>query len=207
MTPEQLKEMRDRAARPRLTVPIVLDGDLAQRIDDLHAELEQLADAPAAIDTRLGTGGAPAARAVAIDEELQELYDRAEASTMWVVAEGMPGTDWRALVANHPPRKDDDGKVLAEDAPWAVDRMGMEEPLLRACLVGHRATEHSEEIQPFAPADPAEPESVAELDWLIGFGTVEQRDTLFMAAWRVSRTADAAPLPRTRLTTRSSVSA
>lgn len=191
MTPEQLKELQARATRPRRTVPIVCDGDLAQRIDALQAEIDDLADQP---DKRLASKGKAAADKLA--GELDALYEKAAASTLHVVLEGLQDTVFRALVAQHKVAKDD-----KERTPWgpdSVDRLAMEEPLIRACVIGHRESLDAEEIHPL----PAE-----TLDWLIGFTQLAQKETLFLAAWSACRGDDAVPLRRPRSQTPSSASA
>jgi hypothetical protein len=76
--------------------------------------------------------------------------------------------------------------------------MTMEEPLIRACVVGHRATADAEAV------DELDDET---LDWLLDFCSVEQKENLFIAAWASCRGPDAVPLRRPRSTTPRSDSA
>ena len=199
MTPEQLAELKARASRPRRTVPIVCNGDLAEQIQSLTDELVGL-DRPAN-DRRLSSKS-NAAKVTDLEAQLDELYERAAGDTLLIVVEGLPGTDWRALLAQHPPRLDGDGKSLPGwDTTHRVNRESLEEPLIRAAVIGQRSTVDSPDVE-------ALPDGT--LDWLLGrteppaqeaFATIEQRESLFLAAWNAGRGDDAVPLRRRRSTT------
>jgi hypothetical protein len=193
VTPEQLADLQARATRPRRTVPVVCNGELAQKIAALQDDLAEL-DRRQVADRRLGSKS-DTARAAALNAELDALYAQAEADTLLVVVEGMDGIAWRALLAQYPPRKLAEGEEPASGFDRLCDRPAFEEPLIRASVIGHRATLDGE-ILPL-PDD--------TLDWLIGFVTVEQRDTLFVAAWACNRVDDAVPLRRRPSTTMPSV--
>lgn len=190
MTPEQLRALQARATRPRRTVPVVCDGDLGQRIEVLLAEVEELANPTPSPDARLGSKAKTTHPRVAeVNAELDALYEQARGSTLYVVLEGLAGTPWRALVAQHPVQKDEAGNVAAADKPWGVDRAAIEEPLIRACVIGQRDAFDADEIRPL----PAE-----TLDWLLDWMTVHQREALFITAWTLCRGDDAVPLRRAR---------
>lgn len=197
MTPDQLKTLQARASRPRRTVPVVCDGDLAQRIDVLQSEIDALTNPPEQADKRLATKAKAANPRIAeATAELDALYEAAEASTLYVVLEGLQGTVFRSLVAQHKVPKDD-----PERTPWgpdAVDRLTMEEPLMRACIIGHRDSLEAGEIHPL---------DAGTVDWLLDFAQLAQRETLFLAAWFVCRGDDAVPLRPARSQTPSSASA
>lgn len=197
MTPERLAELQARASRPRRTVPVVCDGDLAQRIDALQDDLAALDRAQFA-DRRLGTRS-NAAQVTELEAQLDALYEQAEADTLLVVLEGMEGTAWRALKAQYPPRKPAEGEEPPTGYDALCDREAMEEPLIRACVIGQRATPDL--------SSPVEELPDGTLDWLFGFMTVEQRESLFVTAWAVCRGDDAVPLRRRRSTTPASVDA
>lgn len=189
MTPEQLAEFRANATRLRETVPILLDGELRGRVETLEQELDDL-DAVAAgralaagADRRLGSRAAAAdpQRAELLDA-LAELRVAAEAKTLEVVVQALPTTEYRALLAEHPPRVDADGKVIAED------RLGANEDTIRAAIVRACCVN-------LKPDD---------LEWLIGFVSDRQMDRLAVAAYLVNRGDDAIPLPRTRSATTTS---
>lgn len=205
MTPERLAELQARASRPRRTVPVVCNGDLAQRIDAVQAELT--AEESPLVDRRLGSRS-NAARVAALEAELDDLYERAAEDTLLVVVEAMEGTAWRALLAAHPPKPLAEGEEPPTVFDRLCDREAMEEPLIRACAVGFRADVDAD-VQPL-------PDST--VDWLLGytdddgnrvrgFMTAEKRDEMFVAAWAVSRGDDAVPLRRKRSTTLTSVDA
>jgi len=186
VTPEQLQAIRDRATRPRRTVPIVLDGDLQQRIEALQASLDQ--PIAKAVDRRLSTRTRPRAVDEATRGRLDELHAQAAAATLHVVIEGMPGTEWRELLAAHPPRRDEAGKVI-EDDDLGANEETIRTPMVRRCVVGHRPDPDGEEI------------AELDADWLLGFVTDLQMDKLVSAALAVCRGDDAVPLPRPPSTT------
>lgn len=193
MTPEQLADLKARASRPRRTVPVVCNGDLAQKIAALQDDLAEL-DRQAAGDRRLGSRSGDA-REANINAELDALYEQAEADTVLVVMEGMEGIAWRALLAQYPPRKPAEGEDKPTGFDSVCDREAMEEPLIRASIIGHKATVDDDGILPLDDDT---------VDWLIGFVNAEQRDTLFIAAWTCNRVDDAVPLRRRPSTTRTS---
>lgn len=181
MTPAELEALRNRATRPRRTVPIILDGDVRQRVEELLAERETVAGQPDpdAKDRRLATKRkADAARLAEIDAALDVEYATAEASTMQVVVEGLSGTDWQAFRAAHQPQREGN----RADQLWGFNTETGRESLIRATVVGHR---DGEALHPIG-AD--------TLDWLIGFCTDWQLDLLFIAALTNSRGDDAVPL-------------
>lgn len=193
MTPEQLARLQASATRPRRTVPLVLDGDLRGRVEVLEAKLE--AERPASpSDRRLGSRSASAPD-LALVAELAELHERAEAATLHVVVEGLPGTPWRALLAAHPPRTDEAGKILPDD-DFGANESTIREPLVRATIIGHRPDPAVDDVAPFDDAF---------VDWLIGFVTDKQMDKLVAAGIATSRGDDAVPLPQVPLMTPTSV--
>jgi hypothetical protein len=189
VTPEQLTALMARATRPRRTVPIVLDGDLRQRIEELAYEYEALDQAAEAskADRRLGSKAKPVARLAEIEAELDSLEAQAAEVTVQLVVEGLPGTPFTALKAEHPPREGNKG-----DAAWGLNLATARDPLIRATLVGRR---YGDEVVPLA-------DDFA--DWLIGWATDWQLDKVLLAALSTSRGDDAAPLPRRRSATQTS---
>lgn len=172
-------------------MPILLDGDLRGRIEALETELDDL-DARAAgaeLDKRLASRRkADDPRRVEALAELDQLRAAAADSTLHVVVEGLASTVYRALLAEHPPRVGDDGKVHPDD------RIGANEDtfrpaLVRACVVGQLV---DEELQPL---------DGDTVEWLIEWASDAQMDRLAIAAYAVNRGDDAVPLPRTRSAT------
>jgi len=197
VTPAQLDAIRDRATRPRRTVPIVLDGDLSQAIAELLDErdrLEAAAQKPPG-GKRLGSRLASPVRVNLIDSELDVLYGQAAESTLQVVIEGLAGTDYDALRAQYPAR--DDHPI---DKMWRFNIDAAGEALIRACAIGYRDGD-GETIHPWTPPVLDEQGAVVtpgQLDWLLGFVTDWQRDVLRLSALNCCRGDDAVPLRQPR---------
>lgn len=179
MTPEELAALRSSATRPRRTVPIVLAGNLQQEIEELDVEIDKAEAAPAS-DRRLTSRSQEAIIAPLLARRA-ELVAEAESMTLQVTIEGLPGTDYRALLAAHPPRTVD-GKPDPRDALGANEET-VRAPLVRSCIVD-------------LDDDTAQ--------WLLGFVTDRQMDELVVAALAVNRRPDAVPLPRRPSPTRTS---
>lgn len=193
MTPARIAELMARATRPRRTVPIVCGGELAEQIQGVQDDI-------AALDRSPGGGRlaskSNAAKIAELDKLLDSLYEQAADDTLLVVVEGLQGTPFEALKAAHPPRLDDEGKPREGwDRIHGCNPVTMREPMIRAAVVGIRAE----------PDDPVEPVPDGMLDWLLGFATIEQAESLFLAAWNCSRGDDAVPLRHRRSTTQTSV--
>lgn len=201
MTPEQLRAAAQGGAkRQRRVVPLILDGDLrreAERVEALLAEKPE----PNPNDRRMSSKGkttVPNPEAVA---QLTDLRERTAAATLHVVIESLPGTEWRKLMAAHPPRRDGDGKIN----PY--DLMGFNEetarrPMVRACVIGHKPDPEGERVEQI---------DAGVLDWLIGtdetpeFVSDLQMDKLVAAVMNANRGDDAVPLPQLPSTTTTSV--
>lgn len=181
MTPAELEALRNRATRPRRTVPIILDGDVRQRVEELLAEREALADKPDedAKDRRLASRRrADTARLAEIDALLDVEYATVESSTLQVVVEGLGGTDWQAFRSTHQPQREGN----RADQVWGFNTEAGREPLIRATVIGHR------------DGETLHPVDAGTLDWLVGFCTDWQLDLLFLAGLTTSRGDDAVPL-------------
>jgi len=197
MTPEEFEAIRNRATRPRRTVPIVCDGDLRQQIQELLAERDEIQAAAEAEaekpkgNRRLSSRPPGFVRIAAIDAELDALYATAEASTLQVVMEGLSGIDYTAFRALYPAREGNEA-----DKRWRFDTEAGRDPLIRACAIGYRG--ESEAVHPLAPPvlDPETGEVVEEgqIDWLLRFVSDWQRDVLFLASLNTCRGDDAVPL-------------
>lgn len=189
----KLKLLREKAIRPRRTVPVLLDGEVRAQIEAVEDELDRLDGPPVAADRRLSTRSQPPADRVAeLTAEVERLRAAAVEQTLFVVVEGMPGTPYRALIAQHPPRKGEDGKTLPSDLAGVNDDT-FRRPLLEACIIGQRDKPDAD-----APMEPLDPDSV---QWLLDWVTDRQMDQLFAAALAVCRGDDAVPLSRRRSTT------
>lgn len=121
------KAMRKAARLPERTVPVCFRGDLVADFEVLERELEEARGAAGSDSLDAGTG---------------ELLDRMEAlqaqmreSTFLVRLRGMPGPKYRALVAQHPARRDETGEVVKADEAMGINNETFWEPLIRACIV------------------------------------------------------------------------
>lgn len=121
------KAMRKAARLPESTVPICFRGDLIADFEVLERELEQ-AQAGASSDS--------------LDSGMGELRDRMEAiqaemreNTYPVRLRGMSYADYNALIAKHPARYDDEGRIAPDDATLRINSDTFFEPLIRASIV------------------------------------------------------------------------
>lgn len=203
----RLKTLRERATRPRRTVPVLLDGEVRGQIEAVEDELDRLVPTDKD-DRRLASRDPHRKRRAELEADLESLRRQAEDSTLYVVLEGMQRTPYRALVNQHPPRKDEDGRPLRTDI-LGVNYDTVQIPLVRACMRGYQET-------PAAGA-PVLDMDRDTLNWLLGhtipagenepavevepFLTDRQIEVLFMAALAVCRGDEAVPLPRTRSAT------
>ncbi len=116
------------AARlPERTVEICLRGDLAADHEAAERELEQAQRAPA--DSLAGTGtGAIADRIEAIETQMRE-------HTYPFRLRALARPAWRSLLATHPPRRDEAGKILDEDSGIELNVDTFYTDLIRRCLI------------------------------------------------------------------------
>lgn len=129
------KAMRKAARLPERTVPICFRGDLIADFEALERQLEEAQKASAdSLDT--GTGEL-LERMDAIQAEMRE-------NTYPVRLRAMDFRFYNALVAKHPPRRDDDGAVLEDDSHLRVNTETFWEPLLRASIVDPELPTHDD---------------------------------------------------------------
>lgn len=207
--------LRKNAKRPSRTVPILLDGVVREQIEAVENELDRLDRAPAVKDRRMSTKSDDAQREKLV-AELDHLYASAEESTIYVALEALQRTAYRALVDNHPPRKED-GKVVAADV-FGANMETLPIPLVRACVIGQKASDDvaDTKVEPFPPdlVDGKPNTEDVTLGWLLGFTykdpetgedvtvdpflTDRQVEKLYSAAFNLNRGDDAVPLRRPR---------
>lgn len=118
------------AKLPELTVPICLRGDLVAEIEQLDRELVNAGSSPS-------SGMEDGARLRELAERIEALRDemREDDNNHTFVLRALPARDYRALKAQHPPRVDGEGDVVAEDRVLGANIDTLAEPLLRACCV------------------------------------------------------------------------
>lgn len=197
----KLKLLRERATRPRRTVAVLLDGEVREQIEAVEDELDRLDAEPEETDRRLNSRPKQAARRDELDAELARLREAAADATLILVVEALPKTAFRALLAQHPPRKGEDGKPLPVDVVLGANTESLGLPLARASVAGYRETDDA--ATPVLSVDPE------TLTWL--FGSPDGETEPFLTERQVGRIGatavalnigdDAVPLPRRRSAT------
>lgn len=168
-----------RATRPRRTVKVCLAGAVVAEMEALDEELAA-AERPA---DRLNTG--PAVRA--LQKQLDDLREQAEADTIEIVVQAVNRTAWHELIAANPPRKLPDGTLHQADKMAGVNESTFYDAIIRACWVTPEVDE-------------------ATLTALLDQLTDRQYDQLGNAAWAVNRHEVSIPLSRAGSRTPSSAS-
>ena len=147
------------AKLPEATVLVCLRGDLVAEHERAERELEQAEKTTG--DSLAGSG------AGAIADRIRELEQQMREESYEFRFRALPRPAWRALVAEHPPRKADDTTLVDEDR-IGVNADTFYDAMLRACLV--------------------EPE-LDDADWeqLFAALTDRQYDDLSSTAWGLNR--------------------
>lgn len=159
-TLKDFKAMLAGAKLPEKSVAICLRGDLVADHEAAERELEVAQKKPA--DSLAGNGvGEIVERIEALEAQMAEhTYD--------FRFRAIPKPDFRALVAAHPPRRDEDGSIVEQDRYVMANYDTLLTSLVRTCLV-----------------DPG-PEDV-DWDELDAKLTDRQQGDLADAAWFVNR--------------------
>jgi hypothetical protein len=111
---------------PERSHPVCLRGDLVAEWETLE---RQLADLRQGAVTGMEDASADLA------ERMEALRTTMRDHTYVFRIRALPKAEYRALKAEHPPRKTDAGDIVDEDRFLDADIDGIQEPLLRACLV------------------------------------------------------------------------
>jgi hypothetical protein len=120
------RDLLKQAKLPERTVPVCLRGDLVADHEALERQLQAAQDRP--VDSFEGNGaGDLADRIRGLEGEMRE-------HTYTFRLRAVPKRQFRALVADHPPRRDDDGEPLRDDAVLGVNRDTFFTALVRACV-------------------------------------------------------------------------
>jgi hypothetical protein len=127
-TMKNFKAMMAEARLPERTVDVCLRGDLVADFQALEAELDA---ARIAAGDSLDAG----TEADGIIERMEAVKALMRESTYPVRLRAMRGPDFRALFAQHPPRRNDAGEIDAAERGFDFNVDTFFEPLLRACLV------------------------------------------------------------------------
>jgi hypothetical protein len=126
-TLKSFKKMLAEAKLPETTVPTCLRGDLAAEHEQLNEQLELLEKK--AVDSLAGNGAAELA------ERITELEERMRESTYPIVLRALPRPDFRAFLAEFPPRTDAEGKTNDLDAAYDFNTEAGFEAMVRRCIV------------------------------------------------------------------------
>lgn len=127
MTDDQTDDWLADAKPAERTVPLCLRGDLVAKFEELERQLEQ---ARKNAGDSLAGGGA----VVSISQQIEQLRETMQAATRTFRLRALPRKRWRQLVAAHPPRRGDDGKVVESDA-IGVNADTYFDAMVRACTV------------------------------------------------------------------------
>lgn len=159
------------AKLPEDSHPVCMRADLVAEFETAERALEAERKKPKA--DSLAAGG-EAARLVGRIAELQQEMTEA---TYTFRLRALPKSKWRALVAEYPPRRDDRGEPVAEDAQLGIEREAFLDALLRVSVVDPELTE----------------EQWAELTEVL---TDRQYSDLCDAAWFLNRGEVSVPFSR-----------
>lgn len=155
------------AKLPERSVPICMRADLVADHEAADRELEALLDAP--------TGKFNDGRGE-LKERILRLEAEMKAATYTFRLRALPGAAFRKLVAEHPPRRTDDGGVDQRDA-IGVDISTMFNALVQVCVIDPAMTDDQlERLQ----------EALTDKQW----------DLLATAAWNLNTRAVDVPFSR-----------
>lgn len=119
------KAMRAAAKLPERTVHVCFRGDLIAELEDIDAELERLGEKTDSLDTGAGD----------LLERMEALKAEMRENTYPVRLRGMTHPKYNALIARHPARRDDEGKILEEDRGLGVNVETFWPALIRASII------------------------------------------------------------------------
>lgn len=127
MNSKKFAELLAEAKLPERTVQICLRGDLVAEHEQAERELEQAQKQAA--DSLAGTGaGAIATRIQSLEAEMRE-------HTYAFRLRALLRHEFRALMSGHPPRVEEDGGLVSDDAGFRVNRDTFFPALIRASVI------------------------------------------------------------------------
>lgn len=156
---------------PTKSVTVCMHADLQAEHEDLERQLQEALTAPR---DSLAAGG----NAKEISERMQALEEQMREHTVDFRFRALPRPKWKALLAEHPPRKAEDGGIDERDKYIGVNTETFFEAMIRACCT-----------------EPALSEDV----WRILLDerlTDRQFDTLSNAGWALNRSDVDVPFSR-----------
>lgn len=125
-TPD-ITTMLGRAKLPETVVPTCLAGDLMAEWEQLERDLEQARAKQS--DSLAGNGEGP------ILDRMESLRGQMQETTYPVRLRALPWREWRALCAEHPPRKTDEGTVDDRDVMLQINAETFFPALTRRSIV------------------------------------------------------------------------
>lgn len=163
-TLKNFKAMLAEAKLPERTVMVCLRGNLVADHEAAVRELEQAEKRPG--DSLAGNGAAE------IAERIQAIEAEMQASVYPFLLRAMPAPQYRALVAEHPPRVDDDGNVDRRDMIFGFNVETGFEPLIRTSLVDPEVDDESW-VQLMGKLTERQFEELAGTAWHLNRGEVD----------------------------------
>lgn len=124
-----VNDLIDSAQPAERTILLCVRGDLVAEFENLDRERAE-AEAQTSTDSLAGGGG----KAREIAERMEKLRELMRESSILARLRAMPRKTFNNLVAQHPPRRDDDGQVNPDDS-IGVNVTTFFDPLIRACWV------------------------------------------------------------------------
>lgn len=121
------KEKLAAAKLPEKPVPICLRGDLQVQFEELEGQLKEAEKAKG--DSLAGSG----TRAIA--EQIEAVREEMLEHTIEFRLRAMPRPQWKVFVAEHPPRKGEDGGIVDEDRFVGVNTSTFYDALVRMAVV------------------------------------------------------------------------
>jgi hypothetical protein len=126
-TMKNFKAMLAGARLPERTVEVCLRGDLVAAHEDAERELKQAEKK--ATDSLAGNGTAE------IIERIEGLEEQMREHVVVFTLRALPRPAWRALLADHPPRRDDKNEIVSEDSGLELDVSTFYDDLIRRSVV------------------------------------------------------------------------
>lgn len=160
--------MRKGARLPERTVPVCLRGDLVAEVEDLEWQLAAQDPGPDSLEEG-GADGVLSARIADLREQMRD-------NTYPVRLRAMPRPVWRAFVADHPPRRDDNNEIVPDDRVMEVNVETFYDDLIRDSVI--------------------DPDLSSDADWteFVDGLTDYQFSELGAAAWALNRQEVSVPL-------------
>jgi hypothetical protein len=177
VTVSGIKDKLAKAKLPERTVTLCLNGDLVAEHEKLERELTQAQKRPN--DSLAGNGVAELAERIeALEVEMREAT---ETFTFRALPKRRSQADdrptWDEVMKRNPPRRGEDGEIIAEDREGQLNADAFGDDLIRTCAVS--------------------PEMDAE-DWDALFSVISDRQyvDLSNAAWLINRGEISVPFSR-----------